>query len=286
MVNKLVAYDTSSDSDDGWRARKVFMADNYVKALDAQLNAKPDDAGDFAELSDNVVHTLPSQLGVRRIYYDPAPDREFALSAQGTLVPAGGGYYQTVPRAVAQNWRISDIVGISADVISTLSRGAGMVTYNGHSNHFYYARTEDIRGAGVGDKWLLNAPEVSLLSNYRKEFVMLAMTCYTSQFVKPTTNGTIDEWLIRSGTGGAIAVWGPTGLGVVGGHELLQEGFVQQLGRGQGEQRLGNLLEAGYTHLLLENGPLDPLMTFLLLGDPLTRSRIAAQGVYLPLVNR
>ncbi len=87
------------------------------------------------------------------------------------------------------------------------------MAYNGHSNHFYYAKTEDLRhtDSRPRDGWLLSSSEVSLLANQNKPFVMLSMTCYTSQFVKPTANGTIDEWLIRAKNAGAIAVWGPTG---------------------------------------------------------------------------
>jgi hypothetical protein len=279
MVAKLVAYD-NDNSGAAWRSRKVFLADNYIKALDAQKNARLDEAGDFAALSDNIVNTLPNPAAARRIYYDPAPDR------QVTGTPAPGGYYQTVPRKLPEGWRISDIVGVNTEVIATLSQGAGLVTYNGHSNHFYYARTEDVYNTGVGDKWLLNAPEVSLLSNVGKEFVMLSMTCYTSQFVKPAANGTLDEWLIRHRQGGAIAVWGPTGLSVVSGHELLQQGFIRQLADAKSELRLGNLVEAGYTHLLTQNGPLDPLMTFVLLGDPLTKANIPVRDLYLPNVRR
>jgi hypothetical protein len=258
--------------------------------LDAQQNAKLDEAGDFAALSDNIVKMLPNWTRVRRVYFDPAPNRQVALTTQGGLIPVAGGYYQTEPRTLPENWRISDRVGINTEVITRMSRGAGLVVYNGHSNHFYYARTEHPSDKAQ-DKWLLNAPEVSLLSNTGKEFVMLAMTCYTSQFVKPTVNGTLDEWLIRHQNGGAIAVWGPTGLSVVSGHDLLQKGFVQQLtATGAGQQRLGNLVEAGYTNLLTRNGPLDPLMTFVLLGDPLTRARIAQDSfdetLYLPSVRR
>jgi hypothetical protein len=279
MVAKLVAYDKNSNGAD-WRSRKVFLADNYIKALDTQMNARPDEAGDFAALSDNVVNTLPNPASARRIYYDPAPDRQMTSTA------VAGGYFQTVPRTLPENWRISDIVGINAEVIATLSQGAGLVTYNGHSNHFYYARTEDVYNTGVGDKWLLNAPEVALLSNTGKEFVMLSMTCYTAQFVKPAANGTLDEWLIRHQQGGAIAVWGPTGLSVVSGHELLQQGFIRQLADARSEQRLGNLVEAGYTNLLTQNGPLDPLMTFVLLGDPLTAANIPMRDLYLPAIQR
>jgi hypothetical protein len=288
IVAKLVAYETNA-AGGAWSSRKVFLADNYFKTLDAQQNARLDEAGDFASLSDNVVAELPGSFGVQRLYYDPAPDRQLALS-QGeppTPIPAGGGYYQTEPRTLPENWRIKDYNGVNSQVIATLSQGAGLVAYNGHSYLFNYARVENPDGDKEKDKWLLNAPEVSLLGNKGKEFVMLSMTCYTSQFVAPTANGTLDEWLIRHKDGGAIAVWGPTGLSVVSGHELLQLGFVRQLADSSaGRLRLGELVEAGYTNLLLENGPLDPLMTFVLLGDPLTEARVLVRDLYLPAIRR
>ena len=110
MVAKLVNYDLATDGG-LWRGRKVFLADNYIKALDAQQNARPDEAGDFAALSDAIVNMLPNPASSRRIYYDPAPTRRM------TSTPASGGYYQTVERTLRENWRIKDIVGINANVM-------------------------------------------------------------------------------------------------------------------------------------------------------------------------
>ncbi len=67
LVAKLVTYDTATDSDN-WRTRKIFLADNYIKAMDDQQNAQYDYAGDFATLSDDVVkraaqrHERPAHL--------------------------------------------------------------------------------------------------------------------------------------------------------------------------------------------------------------------------------
>jgi hypothetical protein len=287
FVAKLVAYDTTGSDADSWRMRKVFLADNYIKAMDAQQNAQYDYAGDFAALSDFVVDALPNGMSVRRIYYDPAPDREIAYAADGqSMIPTGNGYYQTVPRTAPQGWRINDVAAANSAAIQALSNGAGLVAYNGHSNHFYYAKTEDLHSTPAKDGWLLSTNEVSLLANQGKPFVMLAMTCYTSQFVKPAVNGTIDEWLVRTKNAGAVAVWGPTGLSVVSGHELLQQGFLKQLQAAPvNSQRLGNLVTAGYTKVL-ESGPLDTIMTFVLLGDPLTRARIPTRELYLPAMSR
>ncbi len=285
LVRKIVAYETPDSSSDFWRVGKVFLADNYIKALDNKQNARPDPADDFAALSDKVIQALPSRDGVKRIYYDPAPDRQLVLQ-NSMLVPVGGGYYQTAPRTQPEDWRVNSASAAKSATILSLSRGAGLVAYNGHANHFEYAKLENINSPGAGETWLLNTNDVGLLANQNKPFVMLAMTCYTSQFVKPAVNGTVDEWLIRHPGGGAVAVWGSTGLSVVSGHELLQQGFLQQLAlQPAAGARLGSLVEAGYTNVLA-GGPLDPLMTFVLLGDPLTQARIPTNGLYMPAISR
>lgn len=300
LAAKLVAYDTAPEAE-AWRARSIFLADNYIKKLDEQKNAEIDPAGDFAALSDNIVRMLPANTSARRIYFDPAPSREVVLDTDsGSYLPVGvpntPGYYLTQPRRVAETWRISDVVvntgsatvnlPINSLVIGALSGGAGLVAYNGHSHHWQFAVTEDREGA-PDPKWLLNINDVRLLANQNKPFVMLSMTCYTSQFVKPANNGTLDEVLLRARNAGAVAAWGPTGLSVVSGHELLQQGFLkQQQKQPAGSQRLGALVEAGYSAVLAGAADLDPLMTFVLLGDPLTRARFGAAALYLPAVGR
>ncbi len=194
--------------------------------------------------------------------------------------------YQTVPREPAEPWRTSDNQAANTAAIRALSAGAGLVVYNGHSNHWQYAYTGENGGSPT---WLLLTNDVDSLTNDGKPFIALAMTCYTSQFPKPADAGTLDELLFRRPDGGAVAVWGPAGLTVVHGHDLLQRGFIQELwSKPSNTLRLGELTEAGYTELLTY-GPsyLDALQTFLLLGDPLTKSRIVAEPpLYLPMVGR
>jgi hypothetical protein len=252
-----------------------------------------DQAGDFAALTDVVMRMLAPRASVRRIYYDLAPERE-VIGGYAAPVPVPGkpGLYQTAGRSVSEPWRMRSVplttppVALNSLVISALSGGVGLVAYNGHSNHWQFAITEHLPDGSDG-RWLLNVNDVRLLANQNRPFVMLSMTCYTSQFVKPASNGTLDELLLRRKDAGAVAAWGPTGLSVVSGHELLQEGFLAQMqARPSGQQRLGELLAGGYSKVLEEGGALDPLMTFVLLGDPLTRARIGGNELFMPTVRR
>ena len=161
------------------------------------------------------------------------------------------------------------------------------MVYNGHSNHWQFALTD----ASAPVKWLLLTSDVDSLNNKDMYFIGLSMTCYTSQFPKPSAGGTLDERLFLRQDGGAIATWGPTGLTVVHGHDHLQKGFLKRLwSQPPMTQHLGQLTEAGYMDLLTTPGTaanLDSLMTFLLLGDPLTKARVNANAaVYLPLIAR
>lgn len=294
VVSKIVDYETTGSDADPWRARKVFLADNYIKSLDGEFNAKLDEAGDFAALSDAVISHLGQGSTAQRVYYDPAPERVVQSNSNGPIPnPGKPGYYLTAARTAPESWRIGDAAAANAAAINSLTGGAGMLVYNGHANHFQFATTSENPRL-----WLLYTNDVDVINNTGRPFVQLSMTCYTSQFVKPTVNGTLDELLFRRKNAGAVAVWGPTGQSVVNGHQLLQEGFMMSLygnetgsqagsqtGSQTGSHRMGVLTEAGYTNLLLSNtSNLDPLMTFVLLGDPLTTARISTRTLFLPSI--
>jgi hypothetical protein len=110
------------------------------------------------------------------------------------------------------------------------------------------------------------------------------MTCFTGAFQVPGFT-TLDESLLRSADGGAIAIWGPTGLGIASGHEALAQGFVQSLAQDQAD--LGSAALAGKLNLLERAPVFDDLVdTFTLFGDAATRLafQFEAESSYLPLI--
>ncbi|MBK8050212.1 MAG: hypothetical protein IPK16_25785 [Anaerolineales bacterium] len=267
----------------------MLLADNYIRAVDnnTNYNAVVDEAGDFATDSDRTLSAFPAQALVDRIYFDPFPTRVVKKNESGQPLPAPGmpGYYQTEPRSVRDAGRIEQPPVANFVAVKALSAGAGLVVYNGHSNHWQFARTSE-QG---WPNWLFYTNDVDLLLNYGKPFIGLSMTCYTSQFVIPAAAGTLDELTFRKPDAGSVAVWGPSGLSVTHGHDLLQRGFMRRLWSNPSmSQPMGELLEAGYTELLLNSSGLeDTLMTFLLLGDPLTKARVTAnRGLFLPEIAR
>lgn len=288
-VNKIISYETATDLEASWRTTSVFMADNWIKSLinpATQKYANPpvpafDPAGNFAKDMDTQIARLNSAAGARRVYYDPYP-----------------AYSDAKP---GESWRISDPSNVMPTVISTVSQGAGVVVYGGHSNHWNmgnleYDRNKDLGGGVVISESVPNGYNVLQLydvdnyANTNKYFIQLSMTCLTAQYVRPAASGTtIDERVFLNPNGGAVAVWGPAGLSVAHGHDKLQEGFFKALkGNVKMNMPIGQLFEAGMQELLLHGScRQDALQTFVVFGDPLTPARtFIPRNVFLPLINR
>lgn len=283
LINKIVAYERAGGVAD-WGETKLLLAENYILSINEQNQVTVDPAGDFAAEADEVAAALGSGVNVKRIYYDHSPDRRL----DGTIAP--NGLLNTVERVPPEPWRIPSIPDVRQQTIDAINAGAGLMVYNGHSNHWNYAKLEDRSGNGVSP--LLSIIEANALRNAERLFFGLSMTCLTSQFAKPAVSGTLDELFVRNPNGGAIATWGPTGQGVVHGHKYLQRGFMAQLhASAGGAHYVGDLVTAGYNSLLTSpaSNALDALKTFAILGDPLTDLRISIEGgnsVFMPLVQR
>jgi hypothetical protein len=127
--------------------------------------------------------------------------------------------------------------------------------------------------------------EVETLANGARLPVALEMTCFTGSFQTPGLP-TLDESLVRHAAGGAIAAWGATGLGVSTGHDLLAEGFLENV-YAQGQRRIGLAALAGKLNLAAQNPAFPDLIdTFTLLGDPALSIYLAPNLMYLPSIHR
>ena len=155
--------------------------------------------------------------------------------------------------------------------------GAGILMYTGHSSIHQW-----------GAERFFHLDDVPNLANGARLPVVLEMTCFTGSFAQPYWH-TLDEALLRQPNGGAIAVWGATGLGVGTGHDALAGGFLQTV-IGADEVRVGTAVLAGKIDLIT-NKPanLDLLDTFTLFGDPATQYNTdfwAGIPTYLPFISR
>lgn len=166
---------------------------------------------------------------------------------------------------------------ITTDQITTRwDDGAGLVVYNGHSSIHQW-----------GAERFFHLDDVETLKNGRLLPIVLQMTCFTGSFQLPAFDA-LDETLLRHPDGGAVAVWGSTGLGVATGHHHLAAGFIDSLTT-QETPTLGLATLAGKLNLAGNQlAHHDLLDSFTLLGDPATHYPTAAfvgTAVFLPVVS-
>ncbi|MEM7130895.1 MAG: C25 family cysteine peptidase [Chloroflexota bacterium] len=243
VVNKIVRYETATNTSGSEQSVSLYLADNYHRS-DGSL----DPTGDFAAGTDYIIENYQtSRLRSQRLYYDPNP--------------AG----------VTDPWREPNPELANQRAFELLDSGPALATFMGHANHFFLASLEQSGG------FLLDFNQLLELTERERTFVMLQMTSWTSQFTHVSRTGTtFDERLQRLPNAGAVAVWGGAGLSVDTGHHFLLQGFHEKLAEDiDNPPHLGELVEAGYINLFQNSICCqDVRYTYVLLGDPLTRLQI------------
>lgn len=194
-----------------------------------------DSAGNFPQSSDNLAaQYIADSWSASKNYYNPPP---------GASQSEKDALKNQVATAVRSEW----------------NQGRGMIVYTGHSSEHQWAAER-----------VFHLDDVAGLNNYGRLPVVLQLTCFTSSFQEPFWD-TLDEALLRRANGGAVATWGPTGLGIATGHDALAEGFLETIIT-NGTPEIGRATLAGKLRLMT-HAPThaDLLDTFTLLGDPATR---------------
>ena len=159
-----------------------------------------------------------------------------------------------------------------AEILRRWQGGPGMIMYTGHSSVHQW-----------GSERLIHIDDVGNLKNSGRLPLVFQMTCFTGSYHSATFN-TLDEQLVRQSDGGAIAVWGATGLGVGTGHDALAAAALDSI-YAQKNPSLGIALLAGKVQLASdEPNALDLLDTFNLLGDPALQVNLQLTGrtIHLP----
>ncbi len=243
VVAKILAYESSPAA--LWMTRVVMVTDNGKTG--------PEGFEDVAD--DLVADYVPSQMDVRTIHL-----RDYcgAATSGNWLTPC-----PSATLALTQTW----------------SQGAAMLTYVGH---------------GAVDSWgherfLINTQMAQLTNTTGLPF-LLSLDCWDGYWMFPSKYPvglnddvrSIGEWATTILTDrGAIAAFGPAGLGYVGDEERMAQAMYQALFE-EREYRLGELTQAGreaFSGSYLAR-------TYTLLGDPAMKLRILPLPVFLPLVVR
>jgi uncharacterized repeat protein (TIGR01451 family) len=197
---------------------------------------QPDDppsAGDFHDLSEDVIE------GYVPAFYDVS--RVYLGAIPGSTCSSG-------PECRQQ-------------LVDAINAGTLLVNYIGH-----------------GSVWswdgILLLSTINQLTNSDRLPIMLPMTCLEGMFTSPDpTLPSVSESVVRAADKGAVASWGPTGLGVASGHDHLNKGFLDAALFGFGDIReLGPASYAGKLRLY-ENSDSswEQIQEYTVFGDPALR---------------
>lgn len=154
-----------------------------------------------------------------------------------------------------------DEASARAAVIANINDGKLFVDYNGHGG---------VRVWGLNNPKLLDVTAVNNLINEEKTPIVLGMTCWEGYYIFPNTlsgSESLAELFTRKETGGALASWSASGLGLATGHMSLNEGFFDAYFN-NGVRTLGEATIAGKLALWGTGSALDLLNTYHLFGDP------------------
>lgn len=209
----------------------------------------PDPAGDFPALVDSEQAALvPSELNLIK-HYCEAGQRE---------------------KDDCPGWRAAEI---HDGLIQDWKDGAFLFAYTGHASWQQWG----------GPLPFFHLDDLLSLDHGERMPIVVGMTCFTSAFQRPEP--TLDEGLVTS-PNGAVATWGSTGLGLIGGHASLSRGFFSAVFV-DGASRMGPAELGAKLHLASTGEDLELLDTFLVLGDPaLMLNRPPTRRVFLPMVLR
>ena len=213
--------------------------DGYTaKVASAEAGGNPDWAHNAIFLSDN----------------DDGDTNFSAASDQvaGQIAPS------YTPQSIAL--RVTPLAAARDQLLAGLGQGAAVVNYMGHGGL-------DRLSAGG----LLTTSDVAGLTNLDRLPVVTAMTCTISRFTVPGVPS-LGEVLVTTGTGGASAVWGPSGLANNADSRLLAERFYRA-STDPADLPLGDRILRAYGDLRSLGGDGSLLHIYNLLGDPALRLR-------------
>ena len=221
----------------------------------------------------------------------PAPGNWGRTTALVADSPDSGGHFPNLSDQFASlfsnpPWKVERlylpslepeaVAAVRQALIEQWNAGAGLLMFTGHASVHQWSKGQ-----------LLHIDDLPHMKNGARLPVLLEMTCFTGSFQVPGMP-TLDEALLRHPSGGVVAAWGSTGLGISTGHGDLAGGFLKKL-VSPDQVDLGTAALAGKLNLATHNPAfIDLVDTFTLLGDPAMQMKFAAgsQPIYLPIIQK
>ncbi len=267
---------------------RYVCVDGYDNLPDLLLGRLPVKSADEAraivqKIVDYETHPLPGgwNASVLMVADDPDAAGDFPAISESAAVHVTAPF--TVTRRYCAGFRSNqsdcpdaETAAIRSAILNDWNRGALLVQYTGHSSWQQWATER-----------FFHLDDLPALRNNRRLPVLVEATCFTGAFHRPEP--TLDEGLVTRPDAGAVAAWGPTGLGASAGHQRLSVGFFRAV-FSDTVGTVGEATLAGKLNLLRAPMGNDLLDTFVLLGDPALRWNRTlipwTAHVFLPLVRR
>jgi hypothetical protein len=235
------------------------------------------------KIVDDETHPLPGgwNANVLLVADDPDAAGDFPAISDSAAAYVTAPFTTTRRYCAGSNSSQSDCpdtegAAIHSAILNDWNRGTLLVQYTGHSSWQQWAAER-----------FFHLDDLPALHNSRRLPVLVEATCFTGAFHRPEP--TLDEELVTRPDAGAVAAWGPTGLGASPGHQRLAEGFFRAV-FSDTVGTVGEATLAGKLNLLGAPVGSDLLDTFVLLGDPALRWNRAlvpwTAHIFLPLVQR
>jgi hypothetical protein len=234
-----------------------ILPDMYIGRLSAQTSSQVDTIVQKLINYEQVETPYTWPTDAIFVADDDDPSWETDSDAFANLLPAGS----TIEKIYAANY--APPANPTQDFVNLVNSGAMMANYLGHGDVGRW-------GSWASGLYLLDLNTVNLLNNPDKHIFITIESCLNGFFPGFQSNFSLAEAFQRLGTGGAVAVWAPSGLSYANGHvymisELYKAFFVSH------SYGLGNATyQAKLNVYNLSSAWGDLVNTYVLFGDPAT----------------
>ncbi len=245
---------------DNWFVQIVgndILPDMYIGRLSAQTSAQVDTIVQKTINYEQVEtpYTWPNDAIF--VADDDDPTWETDSDAFAALLPAGSTFVKIYAGDYAPP------ANPTQDFIDQVNLGAMMVNYLGHGDVSKW-------GTWYSGSYLLDLNSVNLLNNSDKHTFVTIESCLNGFFPGFQSSYSLAEALHRLDTGGAVAVWAPSGLSYANGHVYmiseLYKAFFEL-----GDYELGAATYIAKLNVYgMSSAWGDLVNTYVLFGDPAT----------------
>jgi hypothetical protein len=215
VVNKIIAFE--SQPLDSWIKKSVFVSGGYNKNDQIQFVAQSNN------FLNNNIFPPPLSMSATKIYFN---------DTSGLVT-----------------------FNSSDSIRNTINRGAGLVSYIGHSGNGYWDYAYENPG---------------ILSNGNKLPLVFSMTCFTGKNAEPTGRGYGEKYFIAPGKG-AIGFISSTGWSFFPqGGNVFEQYFLAGYAN-DSLRRFGDLMKYASAHMYPDSGfftPRNTINCYNLIGDP------------------